>query len=71
MHWDHEPTPNPSKEGSRTTRSVLLLGGVLGGFIAGTDRFMDRGNGAAYHPVHQTVPGTVKLGVSGGAGGCA
>src|SRR5213076_3134385 len=28
MTWDHEPTPNPSKEGSSTGWPVLLLGGV-------------------------------------------
>ena len=41
MHWDHEPTPSPSKEGSRTAWPVPLLGGVRGGLIADTDRFME------------------------------
>jgi hypothetical protein len=30
----HEPTPSPSKEGSRTARPVPLLGGGRGGFVA-------------------------------------
>ena len=34
MHRDHEPTPNPSKEGSRAVWPVPLLGGVRGGFVA-------------------------------------
>jgi len=38
MHWDHEPTPNPSQEGSSTASPVPLLGGVRGGFVA--DRFI-------------------------------
>src|SRR5207249_3078022 len=38
MHWDLEPTPNPSQEGSRTAWPVPLLGGVRGGFVA--RRFM-------------------------------
>src|SRR5439155_8479955 len=40
MHWDLEPTPNPSQEGSRTAWPVPLLGGVRGGFVA--RRFMER-----------------------------
>ncbi len=39
VHWDHEPTPSPSKEGSRPARPVPLLGGVRGGFVA--ERFME------------------------------
>ena len=42
MHWDHEPTSNPSREGRRTAWRVPLLGRVRGGFIAGIDRFMTR-----------------------------
>ena len=38
MHWDYEPTPNPSQEGSSTTRPVPLLGGVRGGLVA--DKFI-------------------------------
>ena len=38
MHRDHEPTPNPSQEGSSTTRPVPLLGGVRGGLVA--DKFI-------------------------------
>jgi len=42
MHWDHEPTPDPSKEGSRTAWPGPLPGGVRGGFVAdGTNRFME------------------------------
>src|SRR6185369_1483631 len=42
MHWDHEPTPSPSKEGSRTAWPGPLPGGVRGGFVAdGTNRFME------------------------------
>src|SRR6185503_20106348 len=33
MHWDHEPTPSPSKEGSRTAWPSPLPGGVRGGFV--------------------------------------
>ena len=40
---DHEPTPSPSKEGSRTAWPGPLPGGVRGGFVAdGTDRFIER-----------------------------
>ena len=42
VHWNHEPTPSPSKEGSRAVWPVPLLGGVRGGFSAGIDRFMGR-----------------------------
>src|SRR5205814_6719015 len=42
MHWDYEPTPNPSQEGSSTAFSVPLLGGVGGGFVA--DRLMGWAN---------------------------
>src|SRR5712671_5983424 len=31
MHWDHEPTPSPSQEGSESP--VPLLGGVRGGLV--------------------------------------
>ena len=34
VHGDHEPTPSPSKEGSRTAWPGPLLGGVRGGFVA-------------------------------------
>src|SRR5712671_5465576 len=39
MHWDHEPTPSPSQEGSESP--VPLLGGVRGGLVGA--RFMERG----------------------------
>src|SRR2546425_1265686 len=39
MHWNHEPTPVPSQEGSSTARPVPLLGGGRGGFIA--DKFIE------------------------------
>src|SRR5437016_1655649 len=38
MHWNHEPTPNPSEERSSTVWRVPLLGGVRSGF--GAERFM-------------------------------
>jgi len=42
MHWDHEPTPSLSQEGSRTAWPGPLPGGVRGGFVAdGTNRFME------------------------------
>src|SRR5438445_4241468 len=34
MHWDPEPIPNPSQEGSSTELPVPLLGGVWGEFVA-------------------------------------
>src|SRR5712671_8215373 len=37
MHWDHEPTPSPSQEGSDSP--VPLLGGVRGGLVGA--RFME------------------------------
>src|ERR1051325_2148156 len=33
MHWDHEPTPSPSQEGSDSGWPVPLPGGVRGGLI--------------------------------------
>src|SRR5881396_1678972 len=39
MHWDHEPTPDPSQEGSSIDRTAPRLGGVSGGFVA--DWFME------------------------------
>src|SRR5262245_54835749 len=38
-HRDHEPTPSPSQEGSRSSWPVPLLGGVRGGLIRA--RFME------------------------------
>src|SRR5438034_8391485 len=40
MHWDHEPTPNPSQEGNWRRRTLApLLGGVGGGSVHGEPSF--------------------------------
>src|SRR5438034_8398906 len=39
MHWDHEPTPDPSQEGSSIDRTAPRLEGVSGGLVA--DWFME------------------------------
>src|SRR5207249_9543393 len=33
MHWDHEPTPNPSQEGNRSGWPVLLPAGPAGAVV--------------------------------------
>src|SRR5207249_8042703 len=48
MHWDLEPTPNPSQEGSRTAWPVPLLGRVRGGFVA--RRFIERFQSSIIQP---------------------
>ena len=42
MHWDLEPAPNPSREGSSTGWLVHILGGVRSGFVAHTFMARDR-----------------------------
>ncbi len=39
MHWDHEPTPNPSQEGNRRGADECLLPSWEG---SGVGRFMER-----------------------------
>src|SRR5262245_64243879 len=39
-HWENEPTPSPSQEGSGTGWPVPLLGGVRGGLVSA--RFLER-----------------------------
>src|ERR1051326_7405387 len=54
MHWDHEPTPSPSKEGSDCGWPVPLPGGVRGGLICA--RFMESPPGlATVHRDHEPM----------------
>ena len=39
MHWDHEPTPNPSQEGNEQDADELVLPSWEG---PGVGRFMER-----------------------------
>src|ERR1041385_4888652 len=39
MHWEHEPTPDPSQEGNWPTSEAPLLGGAGGGLVCA--RFME------------------------------
>src|SRR5881392_1330261 len=57
MHWDHEPTPNPSQEGNEQNADELLLPSWEG---LGVARFMESLLGrAAVHRGHEAAGQTL------------
>src|SRR5213595_1621394 len=57
MHWDHEPTPNPSQEGNGPDADELLLPSWEG---SGVGRFMESPLGrAAVHRDHEPAGQTL------------